>query len=48
MAEEWEVVRAHFCQFKQRHLSGGASAACLLPHACVCVTVIKQAGDHRT
>lgn len=37
VAEEWEVSGAHFCQFKQRHLSEGASAAGLLARAYACV-----------
>lgn len=36
VAEEWEVVKAHFCQFKQRHLSEGASAACRPVRVRVC------------
>lgn len=37
VVEEWEGVRAHFCQFKQRHLSEGASGVHL--HVCMYVCV---------
>lgn len=48
VVEEWEGVRAHFCQFKQRHLSEGATGVCLQMCVCVfpvyvCVYVIRQA-----
>ncbi len=51
VVEEWEGVRAHFCQFKQRHLSEGASGVCLhmfvCLYVCVCMWLGRQ-GDDRT
>lgn len=40
---EWEGVRAHSCQFKQRHLSGGLLVCvCVCDCDCVRVCAIKR------